>query len=662
MRLLDRIILIGFLTVLGAGVGASPVRAASAAQSGPLVQIPKRILILHDEDKDDLPGLARIDRSLRDSFRSELGEGVEIHSESLALSQFERAGYESLVADYYRLKYREKTPDLAVAVMEPSLNFLLRQRDALFPGVPIVFCGVDASTMKDKLLEPNVTGVLLKRTFSPSLEVALRLQPETRNVFVVGGASTFDRYLEKFVRRDIQPFEGRMSVTYLFGLSMEAWLERLSSLPAQSVILYSTVFTDGAGRRFVPHEALSSIVAAANAPVYVFLDQYVGLGAVGGNVYSLEKHGAEVAALGAQILRGTSPTDLPSRDGGAQIDLFDARQLRRWNLDEARLPPGSIIRHRELSAWVLYRWYIVAAIAVLVSQGGLIGGLLLARARQRRAEAEARRQRDALAHILRVTTLGELTTSLAHEISQPVSAILLNAQAAGRFLARGWPAHAKDVQDALTDITASADRASLIIGRLRALFRKERVGQVTVDVKTLVENVVRLLHAAKLTERIDIQVVFEEELPAVSADAVQLEQVLMNVMMNGCEAIAARKDGSRVITIRARENRPGHLVVEVGDTGIGVKDSELEHIFEQFVSSKPSGLGMGLAISRSIINHHGGRIWATNTDRGLTVHIELPCLSEARRDTDAPLGAASVWTIKKTRLRHAPIIGPERIT
>ena len=113
------------------------------------------------------------------------------------------------------------------------------------------------------------------------------------------------------------------------------------------MILYTTVFTDGAGRRFVPHEAVSSIAAAANAPVYVFLDQYVGLGAVGGNVYSIDTHGAHVAALGLQILRGASPASLPIRELGAQVDLFDARQLKRWNLDEARLPPGSIVRYRD---------------------------------------------------------------------------------------------------------------------------------------------------------------------------------------------------------------------------------------------------------------------------------------------------------------------------
>ena len=388
MRLLGKIIQLGLLAAIGGLCAAVPPAAAAAAQSESAGQVRKQVLVLYDEDRSDFPGLAQIDRMLRESFRSELGKSVEIHSESMDLSQFERPGYDFLLADFYRRKYASNVPDLIVAVLEPALDFLLRHSGTLFPGVPVVFGGVDASTVKGKTLRSNFTGVLVKRTFSPTLEVALRLQPQTRNVFVVGGASTFDKHLQTFVRRDLQPYEGRVGIDYLFGLTMDEYRERLSSLPVHSVVLYVTVIADGSGHHFVPHEALASIAAAANAPVYVFLDQFVGLGAVGGNVYSLDAHGAHVAALGLQILRGASPASLPIRETGAQVDLFDDRQLRRWNLDESRLPPGSVVRHRDLSVWVLYRWYILAAIAGLLVQGALIGGLLVARARQHRAEVE----------------------------------------------------------------------------------------------------------------------------------------------------------------------------------------------------------------------------------------------------------------------------------
>jgi C4-dicarboxylate-specific signal transduction histidine kinase len=319
----------------------------------------------------------------------------------------------------------------------------------------------------------------------------------------------------------------------------------------------------------------------------------------------------------------------------AQLDMFDARQLKRWNLDEAALPAGSLVRFREPNAWELYRWYIVMVIALVVLQAALIGGLLVARRRQQLAEAEARRQRDDLAHVLRVTTLGELTSSLAHEVSQPIGAILLNSESAIRYL-EASSAPEEDLKETLEDIMHSAEHASNVIDRLRAHFRKERSQYVSLDVKPMVEDVVRLLRRAMLTERIDIRVYFGERVGPVQGDKVQLEQVLLNVVRNACDAIGAAGDGPRIITIRTRESRMGYVVIEVSDSGIGVKEGEAPRLFEHFFSTKPQGLGMGLAISRSIIEAHGGRIWATrNPQRGLTVCIELEGATPSRARGDA---------------------------
>jgi len=380
MGALMKLILLGFLAAF----------AAAAAASEPAAQAPKHVLVLFDDDKDSFPGLAAIDRRIRESFKTELGQAAEIHAESMALSRSGPGASDAKVVDYFRSKYASWKPDLVIAVQEPPLDFMLRNGEALFPGVPVVFCVVDAATVENKKLPPNFKGVLLKRTYSPTLEAALRLQPATRNVFVVGGTAPRDRYLQAFVRRDLQPFEGRVAINYLFDMNMDDLLARLSRLPPQSVILYVTVFADGAGTHFVPHEVLSSIAATANAPVYVFVDQYVGLGAVGGNVYSTEAHGTDVARLGQQILRGTPTGSLPVREPVAQAVLFDARQLKRWNLNTARLPPGSVILFQEPSAWELYGGYIATILVVLLTQAALIAVLLVARARQRRVLAVAR--------------------------------------------------------------------------------------------------------------------------------------------------------------------------------------------------------------------------------------------------------------------------------
>ena len=230
--------------------------------------------------------------------------------------------------------------------------------------------------------------------------------------------------------------------------------------------------------------------------------------------------------------------------------------------------------------------------------------------RRRQAEEEAQRQRDELAHVLRTTTLGELAASLAHEINQPLAAIVANAQATRRLLDAGR-ASRPGVVETLNDIVDDAKRASQVIRRLRALFRKEHVEPRPVDFNEVVEDAMGVLHHDAERRRISVRCALARGLEPVRGDPVQLQQVLLNVLVNACEAIAATEDGPREVTIETSALAAGGVAVSIRDTGIGVKDGDLERIFEHFVSTKVEGLGMGLAISRSIVQAHGGRIWAT---------------------------------------------------
>src|SRR5262249_24872231 len=208
------------------------------------------------------------------------------------------------------------------AVLAPALDFLLTNGETIFPGATIVFCGVDKRELGARSLPPNVTGVLLKREFSPTLQVALQLQPGTERIMMVAGTSKFDTDLLAQAKEELRSYEDHLAFTYLTTLPLSELLIRLSRLPPHTIVVYTTLFRDGAGEAFVSHNVVERVSAAANAPVYGFIDQYLGRGIVGGNLYSFESQGREAARLASRILAGTMPSALPVLAPSASTMMF----------------------------------------------------------------------------------------------------------------------------------------------------------------------------------------------------------------------------------------------------------------------------------------------------------------------------------------------------
>ena len=232
-----------------------------------------------------------------------------------------------------------------------------------------------------------------------------------------------------------------------------------------------------------------------------------------------------------------------------------------------------------------------------------------------------------LARFARVRTLGGFALSLAHELNQPLTAILANAQAARRFLAVPNPP-LDEVRAIIDDIDADDRRAGELIHGMRALLNHHDVAIARMDLNDVVRDAARLVHGDCLLRRVALVLDLETPLPAVQGDQLQIEQVLLNLIVNGFEAMQETVAVDRRMIIRSRSDGD-RCVVSVRDAGTGIPASSFEHLFDQFFSTKPEGLGMGLSIARSIIGGHGGRIWATNnTDLGATFHIALPIAPE----------------------------------
>jgi two-component system, LuxR family, sensor kinase FixL len=244
---------------------------------------------------------------------------------------------------------------------------------------------------------------------------------------------------------------------------------------------------------------------------------------------------------------------------------------------------------------------------------------------RRQLEQATARQRDELAHLSRVAMLGELSGSLAHELNQPLTAILSNAQAAQRYLAQS-PPRVDQLGEILSDIVKSDHRARAVIQRLRSMLRKEQAQYSQLDINDLVDESLRLMRSDLLNREVLVDIELAPTLPAVSGDRNQLQQVLLNLMMNGFDAMDGRSSDRR-LHIATRGTVQGGVEFSVADRGPGIPQADLERIFEPFVTAKAQGLGLGLAICRSIVEAHGGRLWATNNaDAGATLHCGLPAM------------------------------------
>jgi PAS domain S-box-containing protein len=711
----------------------------------------KSVLFIHT-DKSNGPGVILYDKAFQAALNADTNEQIVLYNEYTDLWRFGGEDYAKTLVDFYRRKYAGQHFDLIVVEAAPALRFLVAYGEELFPGTPVVFCVImEGRQIEGLSLKSNFTGVLERTDFGKSLEIALRLQPDTRLVVVVGGTSPADQsYLGK-ARQEFLRFEGQVDFTYLTDLPLEEIERRVSTLPEHSIVFYVNLFRDSTGRFFPPTESAARIGKAANAPFYSFTELFSSpAGGVGGYLWSAEADAMEAAKTARQIIAGARPQDLPVRVGDTNRYIFDWPQLRRWGISESRLPPGSILRNREPSFWEQYRWRIVAVTLLCMLEALLIVWLLINRHKRlqaeeaknnlaaivecsddailsetlegtiiswnagaekmygysageivgqhvstlappdlknevfrileqvgrgesvyhletarvtrdgrridvsltispirnerrvitgastiarditarKRAEVEALQQRAELAHLSRVTMLGELSGSLAHELNQPLTAILSNAQAAKRFLARD-DVDLEEVRDILTDIVEQDKRAGEVIHRMRLLLKKGEVQQQPLDVNNAVREVLKLIRSDLVNQGVTTRTTLAPALPTVKGDRVQLQQVLLNLLMNACDGMNGNASADRQIIVRTELSDGEGVRFSVSDRGTGIAPEELEHVFEPFFTTKINGLGLGLSVCRTIITAHGGKLWAANNpERGVTFHFTLPVTTE----------------------------------
>ena len=586
---------------------------------------PKQVMLLYSFGKDFKPWSAYA-TSIRAELNRQSPWPLDITEYSLVSARSGDEDPETPFVEYLRATFAKRPLDLIVSVGAPAARFVQRHRQKLFATTPMVLMAVDERRVQYSSLTSNDTVVAVRINYLAAVENILKVLPDTKDVTVVVGTSPVEKFWKEAIGKELEPLADRIRLSWTDHLSFEEFLKQARTLPPNSAIFWELMIVDAAG---VVHEggtALSRLHAVANAPIFSYDESFFGREIVGGPLLLVADSSRQTAAVAARILNGEKAGEI--RVPPVQFDspMFDWREMQRWGIGENRLPPGSQIYFRDPTLWSQYRWLLILIASVILTEAALIIGLLYEHRRRRVAEVQSFQRMSELAHLNRLATAGELSASIAHEVKQPLAAMVAQSGAAMRWLAQKTP-NLAEARAALGKIQVAGDRASQVVENLRSMFRKESSERRPLDVNSLIENVLGLTRREAQKHGVEVQVsLFEGPMPEISGDQAQLEQVFLNLIMNAIEAMGSSTGGVRTLEIKSAASDTGDVLVTVADSGPGVPVEKFDKIFDAFFTTKPEGMGMGLSICRSIVDAHGGRLWASRGEPGLTFYVWLPGL------------------------------------
>lgn len=605
---LPRAVLILIAVILLTGIDATSAEPAPR---------PYRVLMLYPFN-DTFWSSSRVGQATRNRFMERRPGKIEIYSDYLDLARFPRtdAEYARRTAQFLAQKYASTPLDLIVAIGPTSLRFAITHRDLMAPGVPLIFSSIARLTLANLNPTADIVGIASEFNAGKTFDLARRLQPSARHLLVIAGAAEGDRQWVANARQQLEGRTAGLETKYLTGASRAELLREVSQLAPDTIVLLLSVFADGEGTIFDPGKITEDISSASGAPVYAAVETFFGRGIVGGYMDSFESMGIAAADLGLAILAGEDPSRLASQLGTPHAYRVDARQLERWSLDWSKLPADTRILFKRATAWEQYRWQLSAVFATLLVQAAMITWLLYERHRRHLAELESRGRLREIIHLDRVAAVGAMSASIAHELNQPLGAILANAETAELLLAAN-PLDRDQLKEILADIRKSDQRAGDIIAHLRGLLRKRGEAELQeFDLNEALRDALYALDPVARKRGVLVSTHQARGILPVRADPVHLEQVMLNLATNAMDAMETCEPGKRTLAIRSSSIGDSEVMVSISDNGTGIPEEKLQDIFEAFYTTKSQGTGLGLSIVRTIVMSYGGKIWAENRSGG----------------------------------------------
>ena len=591
----------------------------------------KRVMLLHSFGRDFKPW-SEYAKDIRAELDRQSPWPLDIIENSLVGARFSDENPEAPFVEYLSALFAKHPLDVIVSIGAPAADFVQRYRQRLFPTTPMVFTAVDQRRVQYSSLTGNDVAVAVNINYLSAFENILQVLPDTKNVIVVVGTSPIEKFWKEAIGKQVQPLTNRIKLLWTDGLPFEELLKQASALPPHTAIFWELMIVDAAG---VVHEGdlpLERLHAVANAPIFSYDESFFGSAIVGGPLLLVADTSRLTAAVAIHVLSGQNAGDIKVRPVEFSAPRFDWRQMQRWGISEKNLPPGSEILFRPSTAWEQYKTPILAIIAAFFAQASLIAWLIHEHQYRRRAERTARETFSELAQVNRMATAGELSATIAHEVRQPLAGMVSMAGAALRWLSTENPDIGR-ARDALNKVVVAGHHASDVITNVRAMFEKDTQEKTPTDVNKLIRTVLTLVDIDLRKHSIECQVTLSEQLPPAMANAVQLQQVVLNLVMNAIESMNSAEP--RVLSIKSESTGQDSIRVAIEDTGSGIDPSNRDRIFKPLFTTKVRGMGMGLSICHSIMESHDGKIWVSaGASRGSIFQFELPVYQSGQRKSD----------------------------
>jgi len=544
-----------FLIIVAAVAFVFP-QSISTQTSKPI----RRVLLFNDFGYMVSPGIMALDQAIVAELEQSPYQ-IELYTETLESTLFSDEASQRRIRAWIALKYSDRKPDVIITAGPASLRFMIESHESFFQGTPIIFCGTTEEMVGELKLDPHFTGVWGVAEPEKTLLAALKLQPDTKHVVVVGGRNVFDQYLENLARQSFSKYESKLDFTYLTDLDMPTLLARLRQLPSHTIIYYTSLMEDAAGSHFIDAtQSVPLVTGAANAPIFVVDDVDLGKGAVGGYLISWVLDGQVAAKMAVRVLEGVKPQNIPIVRN-VNVYMFDWRALRRWGLSEKDLPAGSTVLYRELSIWQRTKSIWISGLLIIFGLSALAAYLQFSR-KELRLARDAQMQLSGRLIDAQEKERSRLAAELHDDFSQRLALLALGLENASEAL----PDSPRTAKQQLQELINSAGELGADIHTV-----SHRLHSATLESLGLEPGVSSL--CKEFTDRHGIEIAFSaDNIPRIVAPDVAL--CVFRIVQEALQNLRKHSGAARAeVSLIKRADR---IFVSIYDQGKGFDMSDMK--------------------------------------------------------------------------------------